>query len=265
MRAWFIKGSRMSSRTKASRPRQTTGYRFKVSGLPLKQQLRAAGVSTTGEWTLLSEQPFARRGSLYVRARCSCGIAFDVLLRNIVSGKSTRCRSCASLRRHRQKGHLIVHTDRERRLQKRGQAARARCENPSDRSYKNYGGRGIRFRFESVADYVRWVLEHLPHPTYKGVDIDRLDNNGHYEPGNLRLATRRQNLSNRRASAIVSWGGCSMPLYEWRENPYSYTAAARYVQAGLTGEEIIAQAWASVAAKRKGWQRLREKLLSTTC
>lgn len=74
---------------------------------------------------------------------------------------------------------------------------RQRCTNPRDGSWRNYGGRGIEFRFASVGAAVQWIKEHLPHPTYLRLDVDRIDNNGHYEPGNLRLATRQQNLANR--------------------------------------------------------------------
>ena len=41
------------------------------------------------------------------------------------------------------------------------------------------------------------MMKHHPHPDYKGVDIDRSDNDSHYEPGNLRLSTRSKNLRDR--------------------------------------------------------------------
>jgi len=41
------------------------------------------------------------------------------------------------------------------------------------------------------------MLGNLPHPDYEGWQIDRINNDGHYEPGNLRLARRKDNLLNR--------------------------------------------------------------------
>lgn len=81
-----------------------------------------------------------------------------------------------------------------------------RCTNPSDPSYHNYGGRGIEFRFASIKDCVDYVLAELPCDSYVGLDIDRIDNNGHYERGNLRLATRKENLANRRCSTSSKSG-----------------------------------------------------------
>ena len=72
-----------------------------------------------------------------------------------------------------------------------------RCNNPNDKSYHNYGGRGIECRFSSVKEGVEYVKTHLPHETYYKLDIDRINNDGHYEPGNLRLVTRKENLANR--------------------------------------------------------------------
>src|SRR3990172_10547041 len=74
---------------------------------------------------------------------------------------------------------------------------KARCLNPNDTGYKDYGGRGI-----SVCD--RWLnsFENFRDdmlPTWqKRLQLDRIDNNGNYEPSNCRWATRSQNVKNRR-------------------------------------------------------------------
>ena len=70
-----------------------------------------------------------------------------------------------------------------------------RCENPNDTGYKCYGGRGIEVRFtaDEFVDYVVNVLRQDP----RGLTIDRIDSDGHYEPGNIWFCTMAQNVEYR--------------------------------------------------------------------
>ena len=83
-------------------------------------------------------------------------------------------------------------------LRNRFSTSRDRCVNPENKSYKDYGGRGIQMKFKSAAHYVAYILEALPHDDYKGIEIDRIDNEGHYQPGNLKLSSKSENLSHTR-------------------------------------------------------------------
>ncbi len=73
-----------------------------------------------------------------------------------------------------------------------------RCTRPKCSRYKDYGGRGIELKFTSdeFVDYVIRELQVDP----KGLQIDRIDNDGHYEPGNIRFVTRTVNCNNKRNS-----------------------------------------------------------------
>ena len=81
-------------------------------------------------------------------------------------------------------------------------AARQRCENPKDKMYHCYGGRGIRFLYASFKEFLRDVGRR-PGPGYS---LDRKNNNGNYEPGNCRWATRQEQRANMR------------PRSEWRRS-----------------------------------------------
>lgn len=74
--------------------------------------------------------------------------------------------------------------------------ARYRCTNPKSEVWKDYGGRGIQFRFVSFEEFLA-ELGPRPSPEYS---LDRINNDGHYEPGNVRWATASEQRNNQRCS-----------------------------------------------------------------
>lgn len=75
-----------------------------------------------------------------------------------------------------------------------------RCTAEHDPHYYLYGARGIRIHDEWIGAptvFALWILNNLG-PRPDGLSLDRRDNDGHYEPGNLRWATRSEQNSNRR-------------------------------------------------------------------
>ena len=70
-----------------------------------------------------------------------------------------------------------------------------RCNNPNCKEYPNYGGRGIRVCWESFYDFKKWALSNGYAP---GLEIDRINNNGNYEPGNCRFVSHSINNRNKR-------------------------------------------------------------------
>ena len=74
--------------------------------------------------------------------------------------------------------------------------ARLRCIKPNNPGYRYYGGRGILFKFNSYEEYVN-ELGPKPGPGYS---VDRIDNNGNYEAGNVRWASSCQQANNKRSN-----------------------------------------------------------------
>lgn len=75
--------------------------------------------------------------------------------------------------------------------------AKTRCENPRCEKYPIYGARGIRVLFASFEQFLV-ELGRRPSPAHS---VDRIDNDGHYAPGNVRWATRSEQRMNQRKVA----------------------------------------------------------------
>jgi len=86
-------------------------------------------------------------------------------------------------------------------LHKRFVLINQRCNNPERSNYKYYGGRGVKCLFKDAGEFIGYVINVLRYNTYeeiKELQIDRIDNDGHYEAGNIRFTTAKINSNNRR-------------------------------------------------------------------
>lgn len=91
-------------------------------------------------------------------------------------------------------------------------AMRARCGNTKSAAYHNYGGRGIKV-CERWASYDHFVDDMGLAPA--ALTLERLDTNGHYEPGNCRWATMTDQLNNQRRNRRVTLAGQTRTVGQW--------------------------------------------------
>lgn len=115
---------------------------------------------------------------------------------------------------------------------------RARCRNPGDARFPNYGALGVEFRFQGVKDGTLWIMMNLGIPeNYEDMDIDRINPAGNYEPGNLRWLPRPHNQLNKRGNQAVA------KVHKFRlEHPdirYSDSTLKGFFWAGMTFEEVV--------------------------
>jgi hypothetical protein len=91
-----------------------------------------------------------------------------------------------------------------------------RCYAPSHVSYPHYGGRGIRVCERWLKSFKNFLADMGPKPGHE-YSLDRIDNDGNYEPGNVRWATRIEQCRNKRANRLLSHDGRTKTLAEWAE------------------------------------------------
>lgn len=162
-----------------------------------------------GKWTVIGDVQLVG-GNKNLLCRCDCGKEKLVYMGSLKRGDTTRCRSCASKESGRTRhGHCRSDLPRSGEYVTWTHMVR-RCTNADDQSFPEYGGRGIR-----VCE--RWMLfdnflTDMGSRPSRGHSIDRIDVNGHYEPGNCRWAGRDVQNHNKRAKSNTGYLGI-----HWRE------------------------------------------------
>jgi hypothetical protein len=139
--------------------------------------------------------------------QCSCNSPPKVVRSDsLVMGK---VESCGCLQKERTTTHGMTssgHYGRWRHMMQR-------CYNQDDKSFKDYGGRGIKVcdRWHKVENFVSDMA-----PTYKqGMEIDRINNDGNYEPLNCRWVTSSGNANNRRSGHLITHEGVTQSMTDW--------------------------------------------------
>ncbi len=143
-------------------------------------------------------------GYLRWHCACDCGGSVEVISKNLIGGRTTHC-GC----RHQQRGTASndyrIWTDMKNR-----------CGNPKNKRYRMYGARGIRVCAEWVASFETFAQDMGPCPL--GMSLDRINNDGHYEPGNCRWANAIEQGRNTRHNRMITFNGNTKCLTEWAEH-----------------------------------------------
>lgn len=103
-------------------------------------------------------------------------------------------------------------------------AIKARCTNPNTKSYSNYGGRGIKMCGRWLNSFSNF-LEDMGERPSKYHSIDRIENDGNYEPSNCRWATKKEQSRNTRVNTYLTFKGETKCLTDWAEE-YGITPGA---------------------------------------
>lgn len=163
-----------------------------------------------------------RNGRMRVQCRCDCGTIKEYALGSLKSGNTKSC-GC-------KKGHLVgvshyVHGLVYHPLYHKWNGIKMRCYSLKYKSYHTYGGRGIKVCDEWLNNFMAFYDWSIANGWQDGLQIDRINNDGNYEPGNCRYVTREVNQRNTTRTRWVTINGERKILADWAR-VYNMTSSA---------------------------------------
>lgn len=184
-------------------------------GSPRKYPTPAAG-ERFGRLVVMTGVEERYQGTRAVECRCDCGTERLFLLHNLCAGKSL---SCGCLWDERRGTGQWKHGDCGTRLHALWLGIRQRCRDPKLRIFRYYGGRGITICPEWEGSYEAFRDWAKANGFADDLEIDRIDNNGNYEPRNCRFVTKTENLRNKRTNRLMTAFGETKCLSAWATDP----------------------------------------------
>ena len=187
-----------------------------------------------GKLTAIKRAGRNKSGKIIWQCHCDCGNK-ELLIPtgNLRSGNSTQCWRCKS-------DEMIIHHCNNKRILAIWNGMRGRCYNPNDDAYGDYGGRGIKICDEWLDDIRNFEEWSMKNGYSDELTIDRINNNGNYEPSNCRWTTMTVQARNRRGNVMLTYKGETKTVYEWeKELGVSRQTIQNRIARGITDEEEI--------------------------
>lgn len=170
---------------------------------------------------------------------CDCGNISLVESQKLRKGKTKSCGCKSALYKIETMG---THGKTNTKIYKIWHSMISRCEydSPNIKSQKRYKDKGIRVCDEwrnNFEEFYSWSINN----GYKdGLSIDRISNDGNYEPSNCRWVTKIEQDNNRSSNVNIKIGDTTHTIAEWsRISGVSYETIRSRIKAGKTGNELI--------------------------
>ena len=147
---------------------------------------------------------------------CECGTKKVVAYKHLAYGGTVSCGCYQAEFNKRAKTHGQSSHEKPTPTYTTWAAMKQRCDNPKAVGYHNYGRRGIQVCERWLNSFENFFEDMGERPkSPKGLTLDRIDNDGNYEPGNCKWSTKKQQSSNQRTNVIISYKGENKILADW--------------------------------------------------
>lgn len=191
-----------------------------------------------------------RHAPIKWKCRCDCGKIIVAIGKSLAQGSAD---SCGCLRAERLSKSKTKHGACGTGTYRVWMHMRQRCENPTDNGFPDYGGRGIRVCERWRKSFSSFFEDMGEKPT--GKSINRINNDGNYEPSNCKWATESEQANNRRGNRVLEFKGKRLTVSQWSmELGLSQKALRSRVQMGWPVERILSE---PVNWYRKPWRENR--------
>lgn len=153
----------------------------------------------------------------YYVCQCDCGNVKIVRADALVGGIT---KSCGCLKKEQDKINLIAHHSHKMsssRIYDIWQGMKSRCYRKNDARYDRYGGRGIKICDEWLKSFKNFYDWSTANGYSEKLTIDRIDNNGDYEPQNCRWVSNKEQSNNRSSNINITIGNTTKNLMQWCE------------------------------------------------
>ena len=166
-----------------------------------------------GKLTVLEKAGRQGTSQLWL-CRCDCGNLIKIRSHGLVrlGRDSCGCKTSEKISKAR-----FLHGETNSRLYGIWRGIKKRCLLPKAQGYNNYGGRGIRICEEWMKSYISFRDWALTNGYEEGLEIDRIDVNGNYEPTNCRFVDAKEQANNRRTNNVLELNGERKTLQEWAD------------------------------------------------
>lgn len=164
-----------------------------------------------GYWTVNSVNYKTENNRIraYAVCTCICGKQKSVRVDGILRGQSTNC-GCK-----RFQNINIRHGGSKTRIYHIWQGMKARCLNPKNPEYKNYGGRGISVCDAWLEDFINFKDWAFNNGYTENLTIERINVNGNYEPDNCTWIAKSEQLKNTTKTIFITYNGETLCAMDW--------------------------------------------------